>query len=668
MVDRAVELSSRGIAVDRLINSCVDLLPNRGRRDLPVILLLGTRGSGKTTLLREIHQRSASVRPSVLLEDLSAHDRLRPHEVAARLAFGLSNPVKPFGQLGFPRFALGLAAIRSDVGRDDWKRAREVLRGVLLRDRRGLIRTIRAIGDGLLQDLGAPPPGKAVFGLALEGAAAVWTVMRLRRGPFTWYRQALGPQFQDPLAALIQLSLWEASGAQEVRDEVDQVLCRAFLADLRDAFTTGWRARLRLQNCVALIDNADSPTGQELLALLAKERARHAEHTREDCDPLVVVAAGRTRFPELALLDGRGLPAQNPRDATYEDWAGKRDSKPKSWLYPVELADLDDHDRGSEEHLELTSLARQWPRATEVAHVVRKLHELTHGHLWSCGLLLRAVAAAVERDDAGAVDLRRVLDWPDPDRPTQTLADRAIDRLLSGTLQEPRDDLITCAAAGDVGIPSRWRALGRPEGDLSPELDQFCSADLWALGAPATRRGPTLHPFLRRVLLHALARRGDRHPDSWWAVHGRLRDYYRLEERDVTQTMYHTLALGDLAPVVAHLDRTFAPAGMAAWLQELHAITTAPRRAVPAVLTPRDQVAELASGVVTDINDVLARLVAALWISKDPLGDPSRTLDLLIVADLNRLAYRAGGEAGVLNDEAQHYHTRGQRRCWVGCP
>lgn len=174
-----------------------------------------------------------------------------------------------------------------------------------------------------------------------------------------------------------------------------------------------------------------------------------------------------------------------------------------------------------------------------------------------------------------------------------------------------------------------------------------------------------LHPFLRRVLLHALTRRGDADFDRWEVVHGRLRDYYRGEGGDVTRAMYHALALGDLAQVVTHLDERFAVLDKTAWLAELHAITAAPRHA-KTDQTPRDEAMALASGAALD--DVLSRLVPAMWISKDPLGDPNRTLDVFITDGLTLLARRAGPEAGVLFEEAQRYGRRGQRECWAVWP
>lgn len=445
---------------------------------------------------------------------------------------------------------------RSAIDRYDREQARKDLRG-LLDNSRNLMTKVREISDILLDE--APGGIRTVLGLALYGIRAAIPTVRVLRGPgFRWYREALGLTFPDPLDALVEFNALEVKQTPQALAQVDEVLCAAFLADLRDAFTKGLRARQRTGNGVALIDNADSPAGQAFLEVLVTLR---------------------------------------------------------------------------------------WPRAAAVPHAAAFAHRLTHGHLWSVCLVLRAVATAVERVGAQAVDLRGVLDWPDPDHPDRTLGDGAIDRLLRGTPSELRQALITCSTASDLSSPSRLQTLGREAG----KLNGFCSTDLC---------GSALHPFLRRVLLHALAGRAANDPDRWQAVHRRLRSCDEDEDHDSTQTMYHTLALGELAPVAAHLDARFAAADKVSWSAELHTIAAAPRLAGPAVQTPREHVEELTSVAVADLEP-LARLVAALWIGADPLGDPGRTLDLGIAADLELLARRAGSNRDVLLGEANRYRTRG---------
>lgn len=659
-----VNLLSRGAIYGQLVHDCLELPRSRRRRDLPVILLLGTRGNGKTELLKEIHNR-AGVRPRAWC-DLGPGD-LRPYEIVVKLAFGLSQKAGQFGKLDFPRVALGLLAIRIDADLHNPAQARKSLADVLSEDRRGLIAKLRAVTEGLARDLGAPPGARAGLGLALGGLGALWTKKSLRGRPLTWYRDARDVVYQDPLHALLELNQLEAQGAQEGRDEVDALLCRAFLADLRDAFSAGGRARARTGNCLAVLDNADSQAGQAFLKILVAERDRHArsrrakdpraEDIREDCDPLVVVASGRTWFPAFALDRYGTLPARSPHQATYNDWVSSRNSTLRSSLYPVALEDLDAREDCHEDHFELSALVRMWQQADSVANVARKLHELTYGHLHSSQLVLRAIAEAVERGGARDVDLRGILDWPDPEDRKRTVASGVIDRLLPDALKALRTHLATCAAAYDVGRP--WPFPWCP--------DEFCDADLWAVRVgPAAERRFALHPFLRRVLLHELAKL-----DRWEAVHGRLRSHYQHEGDDRALAAYHALALGDLASVVAHLSERFKAAGAVEWLRELHAVTAAPRRPGPAEQTPEEQAWELATSMDADsegMQVVITELVPAMWISKDPLGDPDRMLDVFIIRGLHRLADLAGSQAGVFLNEAQRYQRRGQRECWARWP
>jgi hypothetical protein len=618
-----------GGVIDRLIRDCLNPSWAQRRRSLPVILLLGTRGSGKTQRLHDIEERYAGGKPWVRL-DLSAQ-KVRPHEVAKQLAEGLSAPVKRLGRLRFPRLALGLVVIRSDVDPPDRDQARIDLRKRLNRV------TADEIMRSSLEGVPAPSWIKVVLHLTARLIPVMsWSVKR-RRPAFRWYQQELRGRDPDPLNALIDLKLWETKKAYT---KVDEVLCAAFLADLRDAYTTGLKANERTRNCLALIDNADSLAGQTFFEMLVTVRHRHAKNTGEDYDPLVIVGTRHTRFPGLDPRRAHGTD-----EAMYADWADKRDGNPNSRLYQLTLHDLDVD--------ELDLLADRWPEATAVDQVVLKLRRLTYGHLWGSNIALRAIAAAVTRDGVEQVDLRGILDWPDPDDPDRTLADGVIRHLLPPHL---REDLVTCAAACDIESPSRWQALGRRAGTL----DEFCSTNLW-VGVQGGEDGPlALHPFLRRVLLHMLAGRNENHPNRWRAVHSRLRDYYA--DHDVSQALSHTLALGELAPVAAHLDERFAAVDKTSWLKELHAMVAAPRRAGPTAATPFEVCESLTKGVA-DGDAVPARLVAAMWISTDPIGDPDRTLDVVIAYDLEQLARCAGRDAFVLVREANRYRMRGQEGC-----
>ncbi len=650
MLDNFVEFTSREGIVDLI----VDCLNRPAGADLPVILALGTRGSGKTALLNDIHRSCSGVRPCAMRR-LGPHME-RPHEVAVQLAFGLSERAGQFGRLRFPRLMLGLVVTRNKINQKTRDTARSDLRG-LLDNSRKLMATVRQTGDNLLKGLGARAGTRTVFGLALYGLEAVTWTARLLQGPgFTWYRQALGRPIQDPLDALIDLNRLETEHGTRSRDKVDEVLCRAFLADLR-------AARSHTANYVALIDDADSRTAQDFLKVVVTERRnRYAANPRESCDPLVIIATGHTRLSRLAAEHGPAPRIRSSPEAAYDAWLAGRDRTPESWLYPVALGGLDVHDLAA------------WAHEGIPGEVVSDFaHHLTHGHMQSVMLVLRAVAVEAEHA-AGNINLGGILDWPDPDHPERTLADGAIDRMLPRQPDDLRHDLITCSAARDLKDMPILRALARQAQDL----DRFCSTDLWivrpddrleASGDPRPRGGTVgaLHPFLRRVLLHSLARRVEDDPDRWHAVHSRLRDFYRDEEHDVTGAMYHTLAVGDLAPVVTHLAQRFVRGAVTPWIQELETIASAPRRPTPGVPAPYEQVEELASGRARDIDPLLAWLVAAVWINTDLLSDPSCALNLGIAHHYDRLADRPNlttVDREALHARAQEYREvcRGHRR------
>lgn len=292
--------------------------------------------------------------------------------------------------------------------------------------------------------------------------------------------------------------------------------------------------------------------------------------------------------------------------------------------------------------------------------------------------MLRAVAAAVAQGGAQRVDLRGILDWKDPhqdtEHPDRKLADAVIAYLLGDEPDSLRNQLITCAAAGDVSDESRLAALG----EWSPELRSFCDRDLLVRGTgiPGDDRPPALHPFLRRALLHALALR-DRHDQhGWQAVHSQLRRHYR-KRSNVARELHHALALGELAPAVRYLSQGFAEADKADWLRDLYIIASAPRRDKPNALLPHEQVERLAAAAVAEITepapagnadaDVLADLVAAVQLSIDPLGDPDRQgrkLDVRIADDLGRLAPPGLRDRHMLLGEAERYRARGQQGRW----
>jgi hypothetical protein len=440
------------------------------------------------------------------------------------------------------------------------------------------------------------------------------------------------------------------------RDRVEAVLCDAFLADLRAAYAGGRFTPPRKDRAVVLLDHADRPAGHRFLKVLTT--LRHSRLINGPAAlaevPLLVLAAAHTRFPDFALRDGESPVGSGPRHVSHSAWLKQRaagDPTPQALLLVVEVGDLDRDDR--EAVVRRCSPLRLDP--TEVSLAER----LTNGHPWGFGYILRALAVA--RNEPTAVpDLRQLLQLPDPDGSGRLVADVIVDQLLANVPDDVREDIVTCSAASDVSRPARLMALGVSPTEEPAELNQFCLTDL-LVNRPAGRRpeAPTFHPFLRRVLLHVLARRPAELLNGWRAVHDRLRAY-RPARNETPQNLYHSLALGDLSTAVGHLESQLGVLDAAIWLRRLSAIGAAPRPRTPAGVSPRDEVRRLAAEATGDHR--LAHLVAARWVSADPLGDPTGSLDTLIAADLDHLAERAGRDADLFYDEAQTYRDRRRPR------
>jgi hypothetical protein len=164
------------------------------------------------------------------------------------------------------------------------------------------------------------------------------------------------------------------------------------------------------------------------------------------------------------------------------------------------------------------------------------------------------------------------------------------------------------------------------------------------VGTPSPGGQPTLHPFPRRAVLHLLAQPSGEEGLTWDDVHKQLR--YHAEQRgDTTSEMYHHLALGHLAlgevrKVAEHLSTLLEEVkdseDAEKWYATLTAITQAPL-AHPARRANAEEhfqlLLENAGGEAT----VPARLVAALQIHADPLGDPGHHLCLTIAQELEKI-------------------------------
>ncbi|PYC79465.1 hypothetical protein C7C46_13940 [Streptomyces tateyamensis] len=655
----------------------------RPDRNLPVIVLLGRHGSGKTSVLRYLSHR-ASTAPQ------AGHDfaagTLRPYEVAARLAFRLSLTAKG---LHFPRLIHGLVAVDPDLVLDvnspdhaRWqleKRMREARRRSA-----GVLPDALAEGVGLLNDLGIlPVPGAGLMAALLFKGLGPRLLNAVSRSGLEWYGTGGS---QAPLDALVALNERSRSEDQADVDQVDRLLCEAFLADLRAAYRRHGRDR----NCLVLLDNIDHGGGTRFLSLLLEVRESLTRREGAGCDPLLTVATASTARAVPGPFDPgpAGLRIREAYQASYGDWRfgiPQYRADTSWWWYAVQLPDLTS---GQVSRL-AEEIAPRLPEATPL------VHRLTYGHPWSVLRMQQAAARMIDRPDAD-VRLRGILDsgplanGSADAAPRATLRQEALRYLLQGMEAEQLAGLVTCAASRDmesaVNSPLLADSSARLRGTLLEETAQRLwlvpplTEDAGTRGGrgsrylPTTGRGahpqlvrdsPVLQPWLWLLLLRELADRPADGPyPDWHTAHQRLHSWHAAREGHLLTAYYHRLALGRVEEVVRRLETSLHALPTEAWLYELYAITAAPMRqpvdlAVTASYRADLLARELAPEAFRD-HRALALLVTSLWLAVDPrnrLPSSRPELNFTISASFQDLAWHTDANSAVLRSEAARYEV-----------
>ncbi|ONK12635.1 hypothetical protein [Streptomyces sp. MP131-18] len=657
---------------------------HRRGRALPVVVLLGPRGSGKTVTLNHLGYL-ASRRPHALYDFASAAPR-RPFEVAARLAIGLSHGFPRQPRLRFPRLALGLLVVRTGLSLDEAepRRARAALRAALRQAREHTPSDEAAQRAGaaltLLSDLNLVQlPGLSLLVSLVQRGLPRLPVDVMWRTGLAWYGDQAGFRRIDALVALNQLGASEATGD---RRAADRMLCAAFLEDLRAHYARYGRDR----ESVALLDNADSEQGRAFLDLLVEIREENAAE-RGVFDPLLVVAtaAHAGRIPGPFAPGPAGLRTCGPEEASYPAWRERipRPAPDTSWhWYPVRLRDLTAN--------EVAKLGAEIPQLPQITPLV---HRLSYGHPWSVAQLHTVARRAVARH-GGETELRAVLDHPVPPPGAEGEAARELPlaqvalRYLLRDLSE--DDqhaaLIVCSAAREFDTAVDSGLLSGFVMRTQDTLLQEIGARLWLVdpvpedaGAHGGRGSgyllptahpqplpgrPVLHPWLRLLLLRELAARPAGGQD-WTAVHTALREWHRTHDRPL-DAYYHSLALGELEPVVARLNTSLSTLPSTdEWLYELYAITAAPmRRPVDPDEPPSRRAPRLAQELAPTAfheHRALSILVTSLWLSADPrnrLPTSSPELNYTIRTMFRELGVHSHARAAGLIHEAAKYEAR----------
>lgn len=666
--------SSDRKGVVALVGECLRMLPTGER---PVVTLLGPQGSGASdahNTLMELYGRTEV--PFAYL-NFGSEQPLLPRFALGLTARQLERKLPRYRVSRFPLLGLGLLASDNEIAlHSDRQHQQRQLKAQLREledstaERYGdyLSRFLQVAEGALGLPAGAQPfIQEIVRGAARQGAriASGGLSSRSLSDSARWYGQHRLRRSSDPWDAVVDLNQWRRSGSEEDADRLDRTLFAAFLEDLRRASDRSFAPR----SFLLLLDNCHTAHGQRFLELLVRERQENAD-AGLPCDPLTTVVSVNRWLPRWGPSSGEqwSWRVSEPDGASLGDWQARRPTggSPDTWWYPLRLRDL----TLNEVRSRLSAKPQRDPSLAPFVHrltgglprAVRQVVDLlddevsrssgTERDAWLRGLPEHTLRAAEEtRSSEGT-----------------PLVEAALDPLLEKFTADERRTLMECAAALDLSIGCQVLSEDARADTRTTLFSSVRSAlllhppgasptsDAAAQGTTArdARAVPTLHPWVRRLLLWQLAQR----PDDWDGAHDLLGDYFHGEGWSV-QEMYHRLAANRIDEVTEHLTRRYQALDCRQWIREFNAISAAPNR------HPRDQDHRALVSTLTPARsrtdhpvegDIRALLVAR-WVWSDPLTDPEMRLTDTVGERFARLSEHPRGDNLYLFNEAERYRN-----------
>ncbi|MHA6629853.1 hypothetical protein ACU61A_30810 [Pseudonocardia sichuanensis] len=625
--------------------------PDRDPDDLPVIVLWGARGSESSALLTDLLRVRTWNAPRAHLDGEQLPTDLRPHLVANRLAFQLGRHVERFGRARFPRFFLGAQAVRAPLDPDvaSASQVRKELIRRQLRNRPEGRQWLRESAQALAALAGLGDNWNNAAGLIVDGALeAARTAALLRGAGVQWYRDGLGHHSPDPVDALVELSVAEFLGNRAL---VDEVLCRAFVADLRGEYESGaGMFFVRRTSALVLLDNVAMPPTSRFVDLLTAQAGTSG--------PLVVVASSHLRFPEAAAQDTAGWQPDDLPDASPARWSAQRPGRGGSRYYPVWVDPVDDVPATTEPAgADVQAIAHGRGLRPAQHPSVAFARRLTAAHPAGLDMVFSALEGIGGVPGHGSVPARydlRGLFGLEERRSGKRLDDTVFDLVLGSRTETMRRALMLMGIAVDLSDLRFDPILDTEDEQIGLLVTEFRERDLWVTHH-VTEDGPEpprMHPFARRAIAHRLGRDDGVSGVEWETAHTVLRTA-AAARADRVGELYHDLALGRIGEVAWELSELFDPENPRGWYALLLQVARAPL-ARPALYD--DAVAhfgQLCAGIDSQTT-VSADLVAALQLHTDPLADPFHDTCGIVGHELGRLSGEAvTGKAFLLKAKSE---------------
>ncbi|MFJ9905429.1 hypothetical protein ACIRVK_21480 [Streptomyces sp. NPDC101152] len=598
--------SARDQAVRRYVDEHVDRTPGSGLGTPPALLLLGPHGSGKSSLLRSLeHWGQRLPLASVDLAAATPEGQAKSFfDALTELVFRLQEVKDDSPPLLFPSFSVLLMAVVTGVNTRSRERAVQEMHAAFEPDgqQEYAYERLQPLIQGVAAAIGGVPGWATQVIPVVRGGQRIRASVEIRRRVAQAARDA--GRHRAPMDFLVQVNrLFNGPSVQ--RDEAEALLLRAFLADLRAAYTDRRGRRRRTAHCILLLDNADHEAGDRLLRLLLESRA--AGHA----DPLLVVAAARTRPQTLARREEGTQSAALDYDRG--SWPEETVFRPVP-VRGLHVGGLRDLNR-DEVAQHAAAVLRELPERAELPPVRDQAEWLgwavygaTRGQPAATGVVLETLGR-FPADTDWETRLRQCLALPQAVPgldPTLTAAPQVLDRLL------PHVENALWRA-----LPSTAAALTPDQAEAAPGLLPNLASRTWFEAVAADVSQPVARFLLLRLLDAASGEPG---AGPWEAACRRL----QAAARDERTRVYYDLACGDVDSAVDHLRRRFGTVPADEWCADLSWLQRAPARwsgGLPE--QPRARYERLVGSVSGDeTRKVITRLLVAGWITAHPRTDP----------------------------------------------
>jgi len=652
-------------------------------RQQPITVLLGPVGSGKTTELAAIARDCGGGIVHATF-DFDGRPSASTVEVLADLAKQFANDWRNRPDVHFTRFTLGLIAVQAPLTGTTAEQDKDTLRRLIddvFRNRRAerVINLINPLADAAARANVLTRPMAETVKLLLPPLIKTISRQSLRDAK-RWHSdipQAEGAYWLDALRALNRAA--RDLAADDRHAAMTAWLTSAFLADIREnqprlakpepgspcECEHPNRAKIRhFHNWMLLLDNVDQPAGEEFVEQLIQARERHLRDQPGGHDALAVIAtSGRwdSAWEEDLWCPPWTMPPDPPGDrrpvpscraATYRDW--DRDRVPeilRPWIFPVLLEPL-----SIDETAKFLGIAESDPRCMLAQHAT--------GGLPAALAQLRPLL----RDAEPAAGARNVL-W----RGHTVRSSVWEPRLTALRISLDNTDIAEFLLAAPWAT-APWLIPSDEQEQIGPVhvpniLTELRTA-LWVT-VPARGGGTAnyaeLNPWLAGSLMSALMARPKprNRPAEYLAQFEELLSD-QATRFDPVRTVYCQLALGRFGEVAGFFESTFNAIPHREWVDQLRLVTGAPDN----MSTTESSGALYEKLVDADVKEqptdrspvrnVVTRLVAALWLARNPFAMPDPAQWVVIrdaYTDLRKLSHR--GDVAPLTTAAERA-ARGQ--------